>query len=292
MGKKITIYMLEDSGEGPKTIEIGNWSGKAIFSPRSTLKKLIQRDEFNRPGVYFLQGLPKTSEYVESIYIGEAEELRARLKQHLTGDKDFESVLAFISKDELLTKAHIRYLESRIITLAREAKTSYVENTNSPKLSWLSEADIDDMEYFLRQITLILPAVGIQALIPTVKHVLPRETIGQQDSPTYKIKSKNLIAWMREADDGFIVLKGSQCSKETAKSIGEGWIRLRKKLLENGVLIDRGEMYEFVDNAVFSSPSAAASVILGRQTAGPLYWITSEGKTYRQIQSEQLENTG
>ena len=283
--------MMEDSGEGPKTIEIGNWSGKAIFSPRSTLKKLIQRDEFNRPGVYFLKGLPKTSEYLESIYIGEAEELRARFKQHLTGDKDFESILAFISKDELLTKAHIRYLESRLITLAREAKTSYVENTNSPKLAWLSEADIDDMEYFLQQITLILPTAGIQALIPTVKHELPREPVGQQTSLTYQLKSKNLIAKMRETDDGFIVLKGSHCSKETVKSIGEGWIRLRKKLLENGVLVNRGEIYEFVDNAVFSSPSAASSVILGRQTAGPLYWITPEGKTYKQIQSEQLENT-
>lgn len=291
MGKKLIIYMMEDSGEGPKTIEIGNWSGKAIFSPRSTLKKLMQRDEFYRPGVYFLKGLPKTSEYSESIYIGEAEELRSRLKQHLTGDKDFESILAFISKDELLTKAHIRYLESRLITLAREAKTSSVENTNSPKLSWLSEADIDDMEYFLQQIALILPTVGIQALIPTVKHDLPKEPIETQDSLTYQLKSKHLIAWMRETDDGFIILRGSQCSKETAKSIGEGWIRLRKKFLENGVLVDRGVTYEFVDNTIFSSPSAASSVILGRQSAGPLYWVTPEGKTYKQIQSEQLENT-
>lgn len=291
MGKKLTIYMMEDSAEGPKTIEIGNWSGKAIFSPRSILKKVIQRDEFNRPGVYFLKGLPKSSEYLESIYIGEAEELRARLKQHLTGDKDFESILAFISKDEMLTKAHIRYLESRLITLAREAKTSYVENTNSPKLSWLSEADINDMEYFLQQITLILPTVGFQALIPTVKHDLPKEPVNTRDTFEYQLKSKNLIAKMRETDDGFIVLKGSQCSKETVKSIGEGWIRLRKRLIENGILVDRGELYEFVDNAVFTSPSAAASVILGRQAAGPLYWITAKGKTYKQIQAEQLEGT-
>lgn len=282
---------MDDSGEGPKTIEIGNWSGKGIFSPRSVLKKLIQREEFSRPGVYLLKGLSKTSEYVESVYIGEAEELRARLKQHLTGDKDFDSVLAFISKDEMLTKGHIRYLESRLITLAREAKTSYVENTNNPKPAYLSEADKDDMEYFLQQIQLILPAVGIQILIPTVKHDLQKEIISPQDSLIYQIKSKNIMAKMIETDEGFIVLKGSQCSKEISKTIGEAWKRLRKKLLDNDVLIDRGGTYEFTDNAVFSSPSGAASVILGRQTAGPLYWITPEGKTYKQIQAEQLADT-
>jgi hypothetical protein len=120
---------------------------------------------------------------------------------------------------------------------------------------------------------------------------MPKEPVGSQEFPTYQLKSKSLTAWMRETNDGFIVLKGSQCSKGTSQSISEGWIRLRKKIIENGILVERGESYEFADNAVFSSLSAASSVVLGRQSAGPLSWITQEGKTYRQIQSEQLEST-
>ena len=107
MGRKLTIYMLDGNATGPKTVEIGNWSGKAIFSPRGSLKGMLERAEFDNPGVYFLKSESETSDFDESIYIGEAEELRVRLKQHIA-DRDFESVVCFLSKDEMLTKAHIK----------------------------------------------------------------------------------------------------------------------------------------------------------------------------------------
>ncbi|QDU16516.1 hypothetical protein CA11_43480 [Gimesia maris] len=87
MGRKLTIYMLDGFATGPKTIEIGNWSGKAIYSPRAKLKSLLERQEFDSPGIYFLRGQSESYEFDESIYIGEAEELRARLKQHIAGGR-------------------------------------------------------------------------------------------------------------------------------------------------------------------------------------------------------------
>jgi hypothetical protein len=46
-------------------------------------------------------------------YIGEAEIVRDRLKQHKT--KEFwVFAIVLVSKDENLTKAHLRYLESRL----------------------------------------------------------------------------------------------------------------------------------------------------------------------------------
>ena len=50
MGKKLTIYLINGNEFGPRTIEIGNWSGKAIFSPSPTIHKVVQRDELGRPG--------------------------------------------------------------------------------------------------------------------------------------------------------------------------------------------------------------------------------------------------
>lgn len=149
MGKKLTIFLVDGSETGPRTIEIGNWSGKAVYSQRSSLPKILTRSEFDRPGVYILKSLPNNENFNERIYIGEAENLRKRLKKHLAdSDKDFIEIIAFISKDEMLTKSHIKYLESQIIQLAKNAKNAEIDNTVQPELSTLPEADISDMEYF------------------------------------------------------------------------------------------------------------------------------------------------
>jgi len=52
VGKKLTIFLVDGSETGPRTIEIGNWSGKAVYSQRSSLPQIIERSEFNRPGLY------------------------------------------------------------------------------------------------------------------------------------------------------------------------------------------------------------------------------------------------
>lgn len=282
MGRKLTIYMLDGTATGPKTIEIGNWSGMAVFSPRAPLKSMLARPEFDSPGVYFLRSESESFEFDEGIYIGEAEELRARLKQHIA-DRDFESVVCFLSKDELLTKAHIKYLESRLIALAREANSSFVENSNNPKGARLSEADLSDMEYFIEQIRLILPTVGMTSLVVAAPHTATQGAIPAKGS-TYKVKSKSLSATMVETDGAFVIKAGSQASAKTSQSIAEGWLKIRKKLIDAGILKLQGDVLVFTEDANFSSPSAASSVVLGRQAPGPISWIDSEGRTYKEIQ--------
>ena len=84
MGKKLTVFMIDGTAYGPRLSEIGNWVGKAIYSPRATINKIINRDEFNNPGIYCLKGDPLDDAYDEKIYIGEAENIRVRIKQHLS----------------------------------------------------------------------------------------------------------------------------------------------------------------------------------------------------------------
>ncbi len=165
MGKKLTVYMIDGTEYGPRFSEIGNWVGKAIYCPRSSVNKIFNRAEFDNPGIYCLKGDPHDEAFQERIYIGEAENIKNRLKQHISDPKkEFNELVFFISKDELLTKTQIRYLESRLIQLALDAKTAEVENGNSPTLPTLHEADISDMEYFLEQVKLILPIMGFKFL--------------------------------------------------------------------------------------------------------------------------------
>jgi hypothetical protein len=287
MGKKLIIYMIDGTEYGPRLSEIGNWVGKALYSPRYAVNKIIERSEFNNPGIYCLKGDSTDEAFDEKVYIGVAENIRSRLKQHLSDPgKDFKELIFFISKDELLTQTQIQYLESRIIQLALGAKTAQIENRISPSLPTLHEADVSDMEFFLKQIKLILPVMGFRFLIPsTVKQMSSAGDLNRaQEVEIFKIRSKKYKAHMYESDQGYIVTKGSEAKKDLSNSITKTYRNLRRKLLETKILIDKEDRYEFNEDAIFSSPSAASNIVLGRSSSGFSEWVTDKGKTFKEIQ--------
>lgn len=291
MGKKLTVYMIDGTEYGPRLGEIGNWVGKAIYSPRSSVNKIINRSEFDNPGIYCLKGDPEDEAFDERIYIGEAENVKTRLKQHLSDPKkEFKEIIFFISKDELLTKTQIRYLESRLIQLAIEAKTAEIENGNSPSLPTLHEADISDMEYFLEQIKLILPVMGFRFLISsTIKHEDLANQNQRQNGVVFQIKTKSFKASMMETDQGYIVLKGSEAKKELSNSTTDTYRKLRRKLIETEILKLNGEKLVFSEDAIFNSPSAASNMILGRNSNGFTEWVDKKGESFKDVM-DKLNN--
>ena len=293
MGEKLTVYMIDGTEYGPRLSEIGNWVGKAIYSPRAAIGKIMPRQEFDNPGIYFLKGDPTEDAFDERIYIGEAENIRVRIKQHLSDpNKDFKELVFFVSKDELLTKTQIKYLESRLVQLALEAKTAQIENGTSPSMPTLHEADISDMEYFLEQMKLILPVMGFKFLIPSTVKALPDinemgEGVTQE---IYYIKTKTFRASMIETDQGYIVSKGSEAKKELSPSCTDTYRNMRKKLLETKILIEDQDKLIFAEDAIFNSPSAAANMILGRNSNGFTEWVNKSGKTFKDIQEKLMNN--
>ena len=288
MGKKLTVYMIDGTAYGPRFSEIGNWVGKAVYSSRAALNKIMNRSEFDNPGVYCLKDDPTDDAFDEKIYIGEAENIKARLKSHL-GDqnKDFKELIFFISKDELLTKTQIRYLESRLVQLAIHAKTAQIDNSNNPRLPTLHEADVSDMEYFLEQIKLILPVMGFNFLIPSTADLkATRDDEDTTENETYFIKSKSFRATMTETDQGYIVAKGSEAKKSLSNSCTQTYRNMRRKLIETNILVESGDKLIFSEDAVFNSISAAANMVLGRNSNGFLEWVNKDGKTFKEIQEE------
>lgn len=289
MGKKLTVFMIDGTAYGPRLSEIGNWVGKSIYCPRASVNKIMHRKEFDNPGVYCLKGDPTDEAFDEKIYIGEAENIKARLKQHLSDpNKDFKELIFFVSKDELLTKTQIRYLESRLVQLAIEAKTAQIDNGNSPGLPTLHEADISDMEYFLEQIKLILPVMGFKFLIQsTVKEDLSdNKTSKDFIHEKYFIKTNSFSASMKETDQGYIVIKGSEAKKNLSNSCTETYRNMRRKLVETQIMVEglNSDKLIFVEDTVFNSPSAAANMILGRNSNGFTEWINENGQTFREVQ--------
>ncbi len=277
--------MLDGNEFGPRIVEIGNWVGKCVYAPRVAISSILTRPEVNNPGIYFLKSPPKSNSYSERVYIGEAENIGTRLRQHINdSSKDFEELVFFISKDDLLTKTQIKFLEAQFVKLAHDAKSAEIENGNVPSLPTLHEADISDMEYFREQVKIILPLMGFKFLLPTaVRNSMPPTTAGPKPRTVFSIKSPLFQATMFESEEGYVVQSGSQANKEVTASLGETYKRLREQFIHGGLLRDDGAYYTFVWDTAFTSPSAASNIVLGRQSAGPIEWLDSNGRTYKEV---------
>jgi hypothetical protein len=213
-------------------------------------------------------------------YIGEVEIIRDRLKQHKS--KDFwVSTVVFVSKDENLTKAHIRYLENRLIEEASKIDRYKLENANSSGAK-LPESDREDMEVFFSRIQQMLPVLGSDILAPI--------TGSQKPKPVSKIllcKNKGAIAKGMRTETGFVVFAGSTAvlkERPSAETQHPFVVELRKKLIQDGTLMEKNGFYSFTKDAEFSSPSAAAAVIHGGGAAGPVAWKDDHGRTLKEIE--------
>ncbi|MCD6390281.1 MAG: GIY-YIG nuclease family protein, partial [Desulfobulbaceae bacterium] len=159
-GFSVRIFIPSGNPEGLRIVEKSNWTGKGLVFPRSLLSEVRQRDELNRTGVYILWG-PGESGQLPRIYVGEGDVVRLRLEQHARQKDFWTQAVVFVSKDQNLNKAHVKYLEACLVNLAAEAKRAELDNGNIPQIPPLSEADAADAEGFLNNLLLCLPIVGI-----------------------------------------------------------------------------------------------------------------------------------
>lgn len=276
----IKIFLVQGEPKRLRTAEISNWTGKAVAGPRSEFDGVLAREEAASSGVYFLVGTDPESGR-PAIYIGEAEIIRDRVKAHL--DKDFwNQVLFFTSKDENLTKAHIRYLEGRLIELARKSGRAIVTNGQGSGAR-LPESDREDMEIFLEKINQLLPVLGVELLVPS-----STAAIGDSEQKKLYCDIKGIRAEGHLAPNGFLVLKGSQAVLVERPSAHKWpWaLNLRERLKAEGVLQVQGEQLVFTKDTEFTSPSSAAAVIHGGHANGLTAWRDKSGKTLKEIEAD------
>jgi hypothetical protein len=262
-------------------VEKSNWTGRAIVCPRSRFPEAKARAEFGRTGVYVLRG-PSEAGDLPTVYVGEGDPARPRLEQHY-GRKDFwTSLILFTSKDDNLNKAHVQYLESRLVSLARDVKRCVLDNSNVPQLPSLSEPDTAEMEAFLEEMLLIYPLLGLSAF-----EVSRAE---RRISPVLYLKAKGIAARGHDEDEGFVVLAGSSAVKDQVNSIDRSphLSNLRASLKDRGILAADGEFLKLTQDFTFDSPSTAAGVLLGRNANGRIEWKDDQGRTLKSIQQEAI----
>ncbi|ACU53573.1 conserved hypothetical protein [Acidimicrobium ferrooxidans DSM 10331] len=307
-GKSIRIFLADGTPGGLLTAEIMNWTGHVVAAPRSDLANLLRRPETGRTGIYILLGDDPKRLGGTVAYIGEGDDVSKRLAQHARpesqGGKDFwDRVIVLTSKDTNLTKAHARYLESRLITLAQQAHRAALDNATAPPPPQLPEADVSDMEYFIAQAMIVLPVLGVNLLRSTASRsvMAAADHAGQATieapypaSPLlhYTLKRAGISATAQEIDGEFTVLAGSTARKDWQGADDSSYKPLHQRLVDDGTLAlsPDGTTRTFTRNCVFSSPSAASSMVAGRADNGRTSWkVEGLGITYGEWQSRDVQ---
>lgn len=273
-GFSVRIFIPSGEPEGLRIVEKSNWTGQGLVFPRAQYPEVRHRPELQRTGVYVLWG-PGESGQLPRVYVGEGDLVRPRLDQHLKQKDFWTHAVVFTSKDQNLNKAHVQYLEARLVALAAEAKRAELDNGNVPQPPVLSEADAADAEGFLADLLLCLPVVGVT--------LFEKSKAGARSQDLF-LKAKGIEACGADTAEGFVVRAGSQAVKDEVASIHAYLTDLRKSLLAHGVLEAAGASYRLTQDYTFNSPSTAAGVLLGRSSNGRVEWKDAKGRTLKEIQ--------
>jgi hypothetical protein len=305
-GRTLKLYLVDGSPSGVITAELGVSSVRAAVATRTALPDLIRREEASRTGIYLLLGPDPDLPGRQLVYVGEGDQVRTRLAAHDADEaKDFFArAVLIVSKDENLTKAHGRYLESRIIAAIRGAGRAKLVNGTEPPFKGLPEPEIADMERVLDEIEVLLPVLGFDILRPAGQEAgTPSRVAANQQHPSasgvaafdavFTFTEAGTDAKAREASDEFVVLAGSLAKRQEVPSCGEGLKRRRTQLIADGVLLPAKDpkFLTFAADTAFDSPSGAAGVVYGGNVSGNRYWKhATTGQTYGDWRKSQISD--
>jgi len=280
----IHMFLPDGSADGLRIIGKSNWTGIGVLVPRATLDRARKRDEFKRTGIYILAGQDDRTDET-TVYVGQGDPIGPRLDSHLSSKDFWTSATFFVTRDDSLNKAHIGYLESRLIRIATELKRVKLDNANSPQVPGLSEADVADMESFLEDMLAILPLIGIDAF--EAPPMLEPERL------ILFLTGKGIHAQGYESAQGFVVQAGSEAVIEETPSLQPFQSALRKRLIEQFVmsLDEDSRCFKFNQDFVFRSSSTAASVLLARSASGPQEWKDDNDRLLRFIHQSEASSS-
>jgi hypothetical protein len=272
-GRTLKLYLVDGTPSGVITAELGVSSVRAAVASRTALPDLIRREEAARTGVYLLVGPDPDLPGRQLVYVGEGDQVKTRLVVHDSDDSKefFTRAVLIVSKDENLTKAHGRYLESRIISGIRSAGRAKLVNGTEPPFKG--------------------PVLGFDVLQPTASEQ-PQVQGTINVSPAFIAEIKKATARAVERGGEFVVLAGSTALRRESNAIPQSVKDARKALLEAGVLVADSdtELYRFSQDASFGSPSGASAAVAGRADNGRTTWhVEGSGQTYADWRSGLID---
>jgi hypothetical protein len=277
-GKSISIYLPDGNPKSIKICEMPTSIAKAVLIPRNKLKEASNYISLSKVGVYFLVS-EKDEMDLTKVYIGEAEDLSKRLKQHDNQNEEYWNfAIAFLSTKDNLNKAHVKFLENYCYSQAKDYGRCYIQNSVIPTQSTILNQEKDFLLDFFDEIRILLGTLGYPIL---------EEPEKKANLDVFYCKGKDAYATGWFSEEGFVIEKNSKSNLTESPSAGDWIINMRQNLIASGALIQEGNTLKVTNNLEFGSPSAAAGVVLARRANGWTEWKNKEGKTIDEIKRKE-----
>lgn len=270
----IQIFLPDGSPTSIREAEITNRLMKAILFPRNKIQEVSNREMVHFTGVYFLFG---TDEDGASpiVYIGEGEDCYKRIQAH-NRTKDFWThCVVLTTKTNEFTKTDGKYLEHYCLEYAKKIGRYKTDNDTGSKKPSVPESREHDLLDNFETLKILLATLGYPLFEEKRKAKSTKEL--------FYCKSKKAVATGEFTDDGFLVLKGSQANFEEVPRVRKWVTSQRQSLIQSSILKEIDDIFVFNEDQIFSSPSAAACVILGRSANGWTEWKNKDGKTLDEV---------
>ena len=273
-GKVIELFLVNGTADSLMVAELSNWNGKAFKLPRIEVAS-CERDDIKVPGIYFLF-CKNVEGDKDSVYIGETENVKARLLQHIqdhsSGKEKYYWNTAVMFTGTNLDKALIRYLENLLVQAAKNANRYIVETKNTYGNTIIKESSKAAMEEFFDNIKTLINAMGYKVLEPLI--------VSTPESKDLYIGRGSAKAIGVVTSEGFVVRKGAVINEKTnVPSLKEKAADFRDKMIAS----DKVESFITQENILFSSSSAAAVFVLGYSVSGPQVWKDKNGIELREL---------
>jgi hypothetical protein len=299
IGRSLELYYIDGRADGMLTAELFNWTGHVMMAPRTQIAEALARPEASYAGVYLLIG---EEEGEPRAYVGEGEDISARIRSHDVRKEWWTSAVLITAAANKLNKAHVRYLEARLIAEARAIGRVPLDNSTNPVPAMLSEADVAKMEAFLENLFIVLPAVRVDMFIQrsrpskadTAIAPLVAQAAGDKEGVRFVLRGgrHGLDATARLRDGEFVVEAGSLARASWVGVEYNSYAPLYAELERGGIIVPKGDHRVFATDYAFRSPSAAAAVVKGRSTNGATAWKEGQsGLTYKEWELRRLGAT-
>ena len=298
-GRSLELYFIDGRPDGMLTAEVFNWTGHVLMTPRIQIGDALRRKEARYTGVYLLTGEKKGEPWA---YIGEGQDIGDRIRSHDANKDWWDTAVLITTASNVLHKAHVQYLEARLVEEAHRAGQVKLDNAANPAIPGLTEAARVNMEVFLDYVLMILPAIRVDCFVQKARST--SAAVGEETDVdgtrrfVLRTAKHGIEANARVESGEFIVARGSFARRDFSSKSRSPYGKLHAELKSRGVLgeidaagsIDVADgLLEFKQDYAFKSPSAAAAIVNGRTSNGTIEWKTlDDGKTYKQWEAERL----
>lgn len=158
----ISLFATTGDPQGIRHIDKSNWSGFGVVFTRELFAQLAQEPGFSQAGLYILVG----NAAEETIYIGEADPVGERLKNHVANKEGWVWGVYFVDRLHKIGKTEVQFLESELVKKAKQLGRAILLNKNVPNPPTMAPAAKATADAFLADMLLILPMLGINAFTP------------------------------------------------------------------------------------------------------------------------------